>query len=192
MKCPSCNDVVPDDSQFCMNCGAIFQAKIPEVKLHNTNVPTDIADTSVWFEKGMEEIKIKGLFGGDTGKVVRDKVSRIMTFAFQIVDMNKNTTAYNGDVMIKAKVFQGYNSDNGINGTSWHYITNTSFEKRMTANIAEYYRAEQAKLWWKYTHPAPFTITVGYEVRGEVEVWFTPNGKQKLYKKGIIYLASSK
>jgi hypothetical protein len=185
MKCPSCNDVVPDNSQFCINCGVVFPPKVPEVQLHNTNAPTEITLIVVWFEKGME--KIKGFLGSETNKVARN-----MTFAIQLVDTNKNTTAYNGEVKIKAHIYQGYNSDNGINGTSWTYLTNASFEQQLTARVSDFYRASgQAKLSWKYTHPIPFTIRTGYDVRGEIEVWFTPNGRQKLYKKDTILLSST-
>ena len=184
MKCPSCNDVVPDNSQFCINCGAIFPSNMPEVKLHNTNAPTEIAAISVWFEEGME--KVKGLLGGET-----KKINRKTNFAFQIIDRDKKTTAYDGDVIIKATIFQGYNVNYGITGTSWKYLTNIPFQQRLTAHVADYYRAGQGKLWWKYTHPTPFTIVSGYDVSGEIEVWFTPRGSnQKLYKKDTIYLRS--
>ena len=185
MKCPSCNDVVPDGSQFCVNCGSIFPSKVSEVQLHNTNAPTEIVLIASWFEEGME--KIKGFLGSETNKVARN-----ITFAIQLVDKNKNTTAYNGEVRIKGKIFQGYSTDNGMSGESWTYLSNYAFDWKQTARISDFYRASgQGKLSWKYTHPTPFSITTGHSVMGEVEVWFTPDGGQKIYKKDTIALSST-
>jgi hypothetical protein len=185
MICPSCNDNVPDTSQFCVNCGSIFPPKVSEVQLHNTTIPTEIAIITALFEEGME--KVKGLFGINT-----DKVARNLTFAIQLVDKNKNTTAYNGEVRIKGKIYQGYKTDNGMSGTSWTYLSNYSFDFKPTARISDFYRATgQAKLSWKYKHPTPFIIVSGYNVAMEVEVWFTPNGGQKLYKNESIVLSST-
>lgn len=185
MKCPFCNDTVPDNSLFCPNCGTVFASTVRETNLHNTNAPVEIAALSVWFEEGME--KVKGLLGGDTNKVTRK-----MNFAFQIIDKDKKTTAYDGEVVIKARIFQGYNVDYGMTGTSWKYLTDIPFQQRLTVRAADYYRAGQGKLWWKYAHPTPFIIVTGYSVSVEIEVWFTPSGSsKKLFKKDSFYLSST-
>jgi hypothetical protein len=182
MNCPACNDVVADESLFCPNCGTVFGAKVQQAQLHNTRPPKEIAALSFWFEPGME--KVKGLLGSDTNRVTRK-----IDFAFQLVDAENKTTACDGEVLIKAKIYQGYNADYGMSGTQWKYLTNTPLQQRLPARTAEYYRASQGKLWWKYAHPVPFNIVSGYNVSCEIEVWFTPSaGGQKLYKKDAFSL----
>jgi hypothetical protein len=189
MKCPSCNDIVPDDSMFCMNCGSVFKASTTQKKeLLNTKTPVKISSTLVWFEKEMEKVKPNWLTGD------KNMLLRKWTIALQLLDENNKTTASDGVFIVKIDFRQVGQTSSVYGQTEQVNVTRSGFNKEIGVSLNDFYRAtgDGGKIWYKYENPNHLEIKTGFSVTGEIEVWFTPNGNsKKLYLKDTFHLLST-
>ncbi len=87
MKCTSCNEDLPDGSNFCANCGSVIVPFVSQqTELLNTKIPVRIADISVRFE---EKIGKSDWLTGNKNIVLQK-----FTVYFQLSDEN-NKTSFN-------------------------------------------------------------------------------------------------
>ena len=120
MKCTSCNEDLPDGSNFCANCGSVIVPFVSQqTELLNTKIPVRIADISVRFE---EKIGKSDWLTGNKNIVLQK-----FTVYFQLSDENNKTTASEGVFNFKVELWQSREVSAGFGETYRAYVTRNFF-----------------------------------------------------------------
>ena len=190
MNCPYCGKSIQDESVFCMHCGNSISKSIKD-DTFNSRFPAVISELAIWLESGMEYVEIRRRSLWQVHKVKR--ISRKITYAFQLMDDSHEFTTYAGQVTFQINWGQYVYGTYTLGGSWSQQVERGSINNACKVNAGDFYRAKNDKLYCKIICPEPLIINPNYDVEGTMQLWFMPKDTTiKLYGTDKFLLSPTK